>query len=191
MAGLPARLDSRDEAIVGAGGLHQGRGGTLSVFQRELVELTPRLRRLARVLSRNPTDADDLVQLALQRAVARQAQRPPEGRLDAWLFKLLKTAWMDEVLTRSRRGAPVDTMIPGVGPPGLTLGEPRIDAAQVERQIAGLPDDQRLAVALVLIEGLSYREAADVLESPMGKLTGGLVRGRNAMLARLGLETTR
>jgi RNA polymerase sigma-70 factor (ECF subfamily) len=163
----------------------------LSVFQRELVELTPRLRRLARVLARNPTDADDLVQLTLQRAVARQAQRPSEGRLDAWLFRILKTAWTDEVLTRSRRGAPSDTAIPSLAPPGLAPGEPHIDTAEVERQIAGLPDDERLAVALVLIEGLSYREAADVLESPMGKVTGRLVRGRNAMLARLGLETTR
>lgn len=163
----------------------------MSVFQRELVELIPRLRRLARVLSRNPTDADDLVQLTLQRAVARQTQRPPDVRLDAWLFKILKTAWADEVLTRNRPGAPADTAMPKVGVPGLGAGEARVDAAEVERQVAGLPDDQRLAVALVLIEGLSYRDAADVLESPMGKLTGRLVRGRNAMLARLGLETTR
>ena len=51
--------------------------------------------------------------------------------------------------------------------------------------MARLPDDQRLAVALVLVEGLSYREAAAVLEVPEGTLTSRLVRGRNALLADL------
>ena len=56
--------------------------------------------------------------------------------------------------------------------------------------MAALPDDQRIAVSLVLVEGLSYREAADVLEVPMGTLTSRLVRGRTALMTGLeGLRT--
>lgn len=49
-----------------------------------------------------------------------------------------------------------------------------------------LPDEQREAVSLVLIEGLGYREAAEVLEIPVGTLSSRLVRGRNALLALVG-----
>jgi DNA-directed RNA polymerase specialized sigma24 family protein len=63
--------------------------------------------------------------------------------------------------------------------------EARLAAAEVERAMARLPNDQRLAVALVLVEGLSYQEAAMVLEIPAGTLTSRLVRGRMALLAQL------
>ena len=61
----------------------------------------------------------------------------------------------------------------------------QLEAAEVERAIARLPEEQRLAVALVLVEGLSYKEAAEVLEVPEGTLTSRLVRGRQALLAQL------
>ena len=63
--------------------------------------------------------------------------------------------------------------------------ETRLAAGEVERAMARLPDEQRLAVALVLVEGLSYQQAADVLEIPAGTLTSRLVRGRNALMAQL------
>jgi RNA polymerase sigma-70 factor (ECF subfamily) len=63
--------------------------------------------------------------------------------------------------------------------------EARLEAAEVERAIARLPSEQRLAVALVLVEGLSYKEAAEVLEVPQGTLTSRLARGRAALLADL------
>ena len=64
--------------------------------------------------------------------------------------------------------------------------ETRLEAAAVERALAALPEDQRLPIALVLIEGLSYKEAAEVLELPMGTVTSRLVRGRMALMAQLG-----
>jgi RNA polymerase sigma-70 factor (ECF subfamily) len=69
-----------------------------------------------------------------------------------------------------------------VGDDGAITAERRLEAAEVERALAALPEDQRLAVALVLIEGLSYKEASETLEVPMGTLTSRLVRGRNAVL---------
>jgi RNA polymerase sigma-70 factor (ECF subfamily) len=63
--------------------------------------------------------------------------------------------------------------------------ELRLEASAAERALGELPEDQRLAVALVLIDGLSYREASEILDVPMGTLTSRLVRGRTALLARL------
>jgi RNA polymerase sigma factor (sigma-70 family) len=68
---------------------------------------------------------------------------------------------------------------------GAAAQQTRLEAAEVERAIAALPEEQRLAVALVLVEGLSYKEAAEVLEVPQGTLTSRLVRGRQAVLAAL------
>lgn len=99
----------------------------------------------------------------------------------------MKNAWIDETRSRRRQDAVFAPEEAGarVGDDGAAA-ERRLEVAEVERELVRLPQDQRMAVALVLIEGLSYREAADVLDVPMGTLTSRLVRGRTAMLARLG-----
>jgi len=160
----------------------------LASFEREIVELLPRLRRLGRVLARAPSDADDLVQLTVERALARRAQWHRGTRLDSWMFRIMKNAWIDETRARARRGglfAPEEAG-EGVGADGAAAMEARLSAGEVERAMARLPRDQRLAVALVLVEGLSYQEAAEVLEIPAGTLTSRLVRGRTALMAELG-----
>jgi RNA polymerase sigma-70 factor (ECF subfamily) len=159
----------------------------LDVFQRDLVALLPRLRRLARALSRHGADADDLVQVAVERALARRDQWTPGTRLDSWVFTIMKRAWIDEGRARTRRRrwfAPAEEGERVADPAAVSL-ETRLEARSVEAAMAGLPEEQRLAVALVLVEGLSYREAAEVLEVPMGTLTSRLVRGRQALMAQL------
>lgn len=153
-----------------------------------MVELLPRLRRFARVLTRNPADADDLVQLTVERALGRAGQWSPGTRLDSWMFRIMKNAWIDEARARQRRGRVLKPAEAGerMGDEGAIAADRRLEAAEVERAMAALPDDQRMAVALVLIEGLSYKEAAETLEVPMGTLTSRLVRGRNAVLQSLG-----
>ncbi len=156
-------------------------------MQRQIVELLPRLRRLARVLARNPADADDLVQLTVERALARQGQWIAGTRLDSWMFRIMKNAWIDESRARTRRSAVFASEEAGehVGHDGAGAMQARLEAADVDRAMAKLPDEQRLAVALVLVEGLSYKEAARVLEVPEGTLTSRLVRGRAALLGHL------
>jgi RNA polymerase sigma factor (sigma-70 family) len=160
----------------------------LSGPERQIVELLPRLRRLARVLARAPADADDLVQLTVERALTRYAQWRPGTRLDSWMFRMMKNAWIDESRARSRRGGMFAPQEAGeaVGDDGAAAMEARLAAREVESAMARLPQDQRIAVALVLVEGLSYQEAAEVLEIPAGTLTSRLVRGRAALLADLG-----
>jgi len=152
-----------------------------------MVELLPRLRRLGRVLARDGADADDLVQLTLERALARRAQWRPGTSLASWMFRIMKNAWIDESRSRTRRGG---VFLPqeageGVGDAGAEALDTRLALGEVERALARLPDDQRAAVALVLVEGLSYQEAAQVLEIPAGTLTSRLVRGRLALAAQL------
>jgi RNA polymerase sigma-70 factor (ECF subfamily) len=163
------------------------RGEALDAFQREIVDLLPRLRRLARAIARDLTDADDLAQIAVERALERRAQWRPGTRLDSWMFRIMKNAWIDEARARSRRGKVLAPEAAGerVGDAGAALVEARLQAAEAGRALMALPDEQRLAVALVLVEGLSYREAAEALEIPMGTLTSRLVRGRNALLDAL------
>jgi RNA polymerase sigma-70 factor (ECF subfamily) len=72
-----------------------------------------------------------------------------------------------------------------IGDDGARAMQARLEAAEVERAMGRLPEDQRLAVALVLVEGLSYKDAAEILEVPQGTLTSRLVRGRAALLADL------
>jgi RNA polymerase sigma-70 factor (ECF subfamily) len=155
----------------------------LDAFQNDLVELLPRLRRLARVLARDFADADDLVQLAVERGLVRRDQWQAGTRLDSWMFRIMKNAWIDETRARARTGKVLQAGVEAdqIADARVASMELRLEASAAERAIMALPEDQRLAVALVLIDGLSYREAADVLEVPMGTLTSRLVRGRMAL----------
>lgn len=149
-------------------------------FRTQLIELLPRLRRFARTLVRQPADADDLVQMALERALVRKDQWDSDLPLAGWMFGIMKNAWIDEMRSRQRR-----TKVFAGEEAGMQVGEAFVDAAMevvsVESAMDQLPDEQRLAVALVLVEGLSYKEAAHVLEIPMGTLTSRIARGRETL----------
>ena len=157
-------------------------------FQRGLVDLLPRLRRLARALTGSREDADDLVQATVERALARRSMWQPGTRLDSWTFTMMRNAWIDETRARKRKATAVmePEALERVADPASPDLELRLEARAVERAMQALPEGQRMAVALVLVEGLSYSEAAGVLDVPMGTLTSRLVRGRQALLERLG-----
>ena len=158
----------------------------LENFQEQIVALLPRLRRFARSLVRNPHDADDVVQIAVERALLRRDQWRSDARLDSWLFKILRNAWIDEVRSRGRRAKVFMPEEDGEQVGEATM-EREIDRWTAETALTRLPEDQRLAVGLVLIEGLSYKDAADVLEVPIGTLTSRLARGREALQGMLRL----
>ena len=156
-------------------------------IHEELVALLPRLRRFARNLTRNAHDADDAVQIAIDRAITRAEQRNPQARLDGWLFKIVRNAWIDDVRSRTRRNqifAPAEAGEQSV----VDAIEHDMTLMSVQAAMGLLPEEQCTAVSLVLIEGLSYKEAAEVLEVPIGTLTSRLARGREALEALLGSE---
>lgn len=146
--------------------------------------LLPRLRRFARALAGNPHDADDLVQVALERALSRAAQWRPDFRLEGWVFGIVRNAWIDEQRARGRRGRLFVDEDEGARV-GVAHVDHHADALSVQAAMQRLPEEQRSAVALVLVEGLSYREAAEALEVPIGTLTSRLARGRSALQALL------
>jgi RNA polymerase sigma-70 factor (ECF subfamily) len=146
----------------------------------EIVALLPRLRRFARTIAWQREDADDLVQAGVERALMQSAQFEPGTRLDSWMFRIIKNAWIDEVRSRIRRDrvfAPEEA--------GEHVGDNHAEAHQqsmaIKKAISLLSDDHRIVIGLVLVDGLSYKEAADVLEIPMGTLTSRLARAREAL----------
>lgn len=154
-------------------------------LRAQLGELLPRLRRFARVITRNVQDADDLVQVAAEKALARAAQWRPDSRLDSWMFGIMKNAWIDEIRARRRRGR-VHAPEEAGADVGDASAESRDIALSVQAAMERLPEEQRLAVALVLVEGQSYRDAAELLGIPVGTLMSRLARGRTALQEMLG-----
>ena len=149
-----------------------------------IIELLPRLRRFARSLARNAQDADDLVQITAERALAHADQLRPEHSVASWLFGILRNAWIDEGRRRRRRELLLqpEQLAERIGDPAAG-SDPELLCLQ--DALSRLPEDQRLAVALVLVEGLSYREAASIMSVPVGTLTSRLARGREALQSML------
>jgi RNA polymerase sigma-70 factor (ECF subfamily) len=149
-----------------------------------IIALLPRLRRFARTIARNPDDADDLVQLSVERALQRYRQWRPESKFESWMFGIVRNAWIDEVRARQRRNRVLAPEEEGERVGG-GIGEGQADILSVHQAMAEFPEEQRMAIALVLIEGLSYKEAAEALDIPIGTLTSRLARGREALQALL------
>jgi len=157
-------------------------------FEDELLALLPRLRRFAASLSRNVADGDDLCQAAIERALRSRHLWEEGSRLDSWMYRIMRNIWIDEARARQRRAKTFAPEEEGghVGNRDDQRMEAVAELSSVERALSRLPDEQREVIALVLVEGLAYKEAAEILDIPMGTLTSRLVRGRNALLVELG-----
>jgi RNA polymerase sigma-70 factor (ECF subfamily) len=157
-------------------------------FDDQLCALLPRLRRFAHGLSRSTADADDLTQMTVERALRSRAQWQPGTRLDSWTYRIMRNLWIDSGRARFRREkveAPPQEM-ESIGEDPRDAMEASLDLKRVMAGMARLPDEQREVVALILIEGFGYREAAEMLDLPIGTVSSRLVRGRTALLAMVG-----
>ena len=150
----------------------------------EIVALLPRLRRFARTIARHREDADDLVQIAVERALIRAEQWQPGTRLDSWIFQIMRNAWIDEIRSRVRHDRVFAPEEAGENVGEATM-EAHLQAMAVRTAMAQLNEDQRMVIGLVLVEGLSYMEAAEVLGIPVGTLTSRLARARETLQAIL------
>jgi RNA polymerase sigma-70 factor (ECF subfamily) len=150
-----------------------------------IVGLLPRLRRFALTLTRRWEDADDLVQATVERALTRLGGWREDTRLDSWLFKMMQNLWIDQARARRVRGG--DTvggdaelaLLPGVD--GRPVMEARLTLRATLEAVMQLPEDQRAVILLVVVEGFSYREAADVLGVPIGTVMSRVSRARAAL----------
>jgi len=157
-------------------------------FDSELAAVWPRLRRFAYALARDATDADDLAQMAAEKAFRSFDQFHPGTRFDSWIFRICRTVWIDTIRSRNRRGAheapPEAAESLGHDPTSAT--EAAIDLGKAMAAMQRLPEEQREVVALILVDGFGYREAAEILDQPIGTISSRLVRGRQALVAMLG-----
>jgi RNA polymerase sigma-70 factor (ECF subfamily) len=148
--------------------------------------LLPRLRRFAAGLARDRADGDDLCQAAVLRALDRRGLWQPGTRLDSWMMRIMRNIWIDEQRARARRG---ETFVAEEAGAGIGAGggqEEAVELNVIDRALRTLPDEQREAVLLVMVEGYSYKEAAEIVGCPVGTLNSRLVRGRDALLSLLG-----
>ena len=140
----------------------------------------PRLRRYALALTRDRVAADDLVQDTLERAIRKRDLWKRHGSLRGWLYRMMYDLFLNQGARRKRRAQEVDL---DDAPEPAAPGAP--DGTMVYRDVLTamqeLPVEQRAAIALTAVEGLSYDEAAAALDIPVGTLRSRLSRGRERL----------
>jgi len=160
-------------------------------IRRELVGLIPRLRRFAYGLTGSADEGDDLVQAACEKALTRLDQYQAGTRLDSWMYRIVQTVWIDRVRARRRRGTAADPeeldQIAGGNLSRET--EARLMLAKVQGAMSRLPDEQRAVLLLISVEGVSYKEAAEILDVPMGTVMSRLARARASLAKTVGYES--
>lgn len=159
-----------------------------NMFERDLSQLLPRLRRFAHALSRDSAQADDLTQMTMERALRSRDQWQAGTRLDSWLYRIMRNLWIDTVRASGRKAkfeAPAEEAAQ-VGEDPRDAIDASIELQRAMRAMQRLPEEQREVVALILVEGFGYREAAEMLDLPIGTVSSRLVRGRTALLQMLG-----
>lgn len=158
-------------------------------FLRELERWTPNLRRYARALTRNPEQADDLVQDCLERALARRHLWNADGNTRGWLFAIMHNIHAND--TRRRKTRPVSVPLDDRGG---QVGHPagqhsRIAGLELAAALQELPDEQRQVILLVALEGMSYGEVAETVGVPPGTVMSRLSRGRDRLRRLMEGET--
>ena len=150
-------------------------------FLDEIETCVPALRRYARALTHNADRADDLVQDCLERAIRKRGLFRPTGPLQGWLFRMLVNLWRNSLRSERRRGEHVayDELLVEPSMPAPQHG--RLALGEMNRALERLPDDQRETLLLVVLEGVSYEEAAAILSIPIGTVMSRLSRARAAL----------
>lgn len=149
-----------------------------------LVELLPRLRRFCMALAKGQADGDDLCQAAVERALSRADTFLPGSRLDSWMYRIAQNIFIDQTRRSKTRGTEIgidDPALSLVGEDGVSVVESRSDLARARAALYALPDDQRALMALVVLDGKSYREASDILNIPMGTVMSRIARARRTI----------
>jgi RNA polymerase sigma-70 factor, ECF subfamily len=152
-----------------------------------MIELLPRLRRFAHGLSGDADDAEDLVQIGCERAVANIDRWTPGTRLDSWMFAIIRNAYLDMYrgrAVRSRQAAEVRHSGDGELD-GVRAAEAKLTLSRVLSALDDTPEEQRSALLLALVEGLSYEEIAQVQEVPLGTVTSRIGRARQSLRSLL------
>ncbi len=153
----------------------------MTQFLDEIEACIPALRRYARALTGSADQADDLVQDCLERAIRKRHLWSPTGTLQNWLFTILINIYRNQL--RSIKSRPSLSSLDDMTiEPAVAASQPSsVALAETQRALATLPLDQREVLLLVTVEGMAYKEAAQVLGIPIGTLMSRLGRGRERL----------
>ena len=167
-------------------------------FERDAVPYLDQMYAAALRMTRNPADAEDLVQDTYARAYASFHQYEEGTNLRAWLYRILTNGYINEYRKRQRRPAEspgeeiedwqlaeAASHTPGGLKSAETAALERLPDSEVKQALSDLPDEFRLPVYFADVEGFSYKEIAEIIGVPMGTVMSRLHRGRRRLRAQL------
>lgn len=160
-------------------------------IKRDMIALLPRLRAFARSLTRDPVRADDLVQQSCEKALRNLAGFTPGTRLDSWMFRIMRNAWIDD--RRAPRHLEMADNIDDkqiMSEDGTTRILARLELQSVIRAMAAMDQDQREVLMLIGVDGMRYRDAAEALELPIGTVMSRLSRARKTLAVMVHPKTS-
>jgi RNA polymerase sigma-70 factor (ECF subfamily) len=155
-----------------------------TAFERELLSLIPHLRALARGLCRDRNGGDDLAQEALLRAWRARASFRPGTNMKGWAFMILRNHFLSE-RRRAWRVVELDPMTAEETLVAVEDPSAAVALDEVRRALNGLPLEQREALTLIGVGGLSYEEAAEVCGCRVGTVKSRVSRGRRSLQVKL------
>jgi len=154
-------------------------------IHREIETLLPRLTSFARYLTKDPCDADDLVQASVERALRKAHQFTPGTNLKAWLFTIMRNVHINEIRRRARRGPTTDAMDCEELFSVAASQDIGLEVRDFMRAFDDLAVSHKKVIDLVGIQGHSYHEAAILLNVPVGTVRSRLSRARAHLNKRL------
>ena len=159
-------------------------------LSEQLVELIPRMRRFAAGLSGNADRGDELVQAACEKLLRNKDRLRADTRLDSWLYQVIRNLHVDGIRAQSVRDRSAQEMrqTAELHVVTSTSMESHMMLHELEAAMEELSEEHRAVVMLICVEGLSYKEAANVLQVPIGTVTSRLIRARKALIAKLGSQ---
>ena len=152
-------------------------------IRREITQLLPRLRRFGAVLTGSQDEGDDVVQAAIERALSKSELWQAGTRLDSWLFRIMQNLWKDRArkLKHDKKKQALESVTTDQSVDGRRVTETMLMLSKTREQFSLLSEEHRTVLALVVIDGHSYQEAAYQLEIPIGTLMSRLYRARESL----------
>jgi RNA polymerase sigma-70 factor, ECF subfamily len=149
-------------------------------LKTEMIRLLPKLRSFALRLSRNPDQADDLVQTTCERAIRSLDQFDPATRLDSWMFRILQNLYLNSLRDNANRSRLFDLAMLDFEESydGAKAAASSLELKKVQAFIGQLDEDNRQVLLKIAVEGRSYKDVAEELGVPIGTVTSRLARAR-------------
>jgi RNA polymerase sigma-70 factor (ECF subfamily) len=186
--------DAKGDYYSGHSGMQSSQAGQNAVdesIHRKIEALIPNLRRYARVLTRDPVAADDLVQDCLARALGKIHLWEQGTDLRAWLFTILHHQNLSLARRDARHRASIQLQKCDASSTLSPTQAVRLELRDLDRALAKLPEEQRSVILLIGLEGMRYEEAASVAKLPVGTVRSRVARGREALRMMTGLFPVR